>query len=118
MIGAGEWPSAPILGQAGRRTAAPPREDLLGTLTPRETQVLHRIVAGQSTGQMALEMDVAISTLRSYIKNILSELGVHSRLQAAAIASRASTGLVNRLTGSPVCRAPWASARPALRPEG
>jgi DNA-binding NarL/FixJ family response regulator len=34
-------------------------------------------------------MDVAVSTLRSYIKSILSKLGAHSRLQAAAIASRA-----------------------------
>ena len=74
--------------------AAPPHEDLLGALTPRETQVLRRIVAGQSTGQMAREMDVATSTLRSYIKTILAKLGAHSRLQAAAIASRES-GLVN-----------------------
>jgi DNA-binding NarL/FixJ family response regulator len=75
-------------GQVTWRTAAPPRENLLGTLTPRETQVLRRIVAGQSTGQMAREMDVAPSTLRSYVKNILAKLGAHSRLQAAAIASR------------------------------
>jgi DNA-binding CsgD family transcriptional regulator len=51
-------------------------------------QVLRRIVAGQSTGQMAREMDVATSTLRSYIKNVLAKLGAHSRLQAAALASR------------------------------
>ena len=77
-------------GQASRSsTSASPHEHPLGTLTPRETQVLRRIVAGQSTGQMAREMDLATSTLRSYIKNILAKLGAHSRLQAAAIASRA-----------------------------
>jgi two-component system, NarL family, nitrate/nitrite response regulator NarL len=74
--------------QAGGRAPVPPREDRLNTLTPRETQVLQRIMAGQSTGQMAREMEVATSTLRSYIKNILAKLGAHSRLQAAAIASR------------------------------
>jgi two-component system, NarL family, nitrate/nitrite response regulator NarL len=74
--------------QANSRAPTPPRQDLLGRLTPRETQVLWRIVAGQSTGQMAREMDVATSTLRSYVKNILAKLGAHSRLQAAAIASR------------------------------
>jgi two-component system, NarL family, nitrate/nitrite response regulator NarL len=89
VIGAGGTAFGPrYSGQASWRTAVPPHEDLLGTLTPRETQVLRRIVAGQSTGQMAREMDVATSTLRSYIKNVLAKLGAHSRLQAAAIASR------------------------------
>ena len=32
---------------------------------------------------MAREMDIATSTLRTYVKNILSKLGTHSRLQAA-----------------------------------
>ena len=114
-------------GHAIWRAAVPPREELLGTLTPRETQVLRRIVAGQSTGQMAREMDVATSTLRSYIKNILAKLGAHSRLQAAAIASR-EPGLVNGThripsvtgpTGYPPVAAPTGilNARPILGPE-
>jgi two-component system, NarL family, nitrate/nitrite response regulator NarL len=57
-------------------------------LTPREREVLRRIVAGQSTRQMADEMSVATSTLRTYVKNLLIKLGAHSRLQAAALASR------------------------------
>jgi two-component system, NarL family, nitrate/nitrite response regulator NarL len=73
----------------GWRTVSSSRESPWETLTPRETEVLRRIVAGQSTVQMAHEMDVAVSTLRSYIKSILAKLGAHSRLQAAAIASRA-----------------------------
>jgi DNA-binding NarL/FixJ family response regulator len=36
---------------------------------------------------MAGEMGVTISTLRSYVKSVLTKLGVHSRLEAAAIAS-------------------------------
>jgi two-component system, NarL family, nitrate/nitrite response regulator NarL len=68
---------------AGRRTP-----ERVYALTPREREVLRRIVAGQSTGQMAKEMNIAISTLRSYVKNLLSKLGTHSRLQAAAVASR------------------------------
>jgi DNA-binding NarL/FixJ family response regulator len=65
-------------------------------LTPREMEVLRRIVAGQSTGQMAREMNIAASTLRSYVKNLLIKLGTHSRLQAAALASR--EGLVAELS--------------------
>jgi DNA-binding NarL/FixJ family response regulator len=50
--------------------------------------VLQRIIAGESTGQMAREMNVATTTLRSHIERVLSKLGAHSRVQAAAIASR------------------------------
>jgi len=115
VIGAGGTAFGPkYSGQARWRAAAPAREGLPGALTPRERQVLRRIVAGQSTEKMAREMDVAISTLRSYIKNILAKLGAHSRLQAAAIASR-EPGLVNgtqrimpmaRPTGAPRSSAP------------
>jgi two-component system, NarL family, nitrate/nitrite response regulator NarL len=125
VIGAGGKALGPkYSGQARWRVAAPRREGLLGALTPRETQVLRRIVAGQSTEQMAREMDIATSTLRSYIKNILAKLGAHSRLQAAAIASR-EPGLVNGtqrilpVTGAPPVGAPMGipAPRPVPLPE-
>jgi len=78
--------------QPSRRTMSSPMEEMLQKLTPRERQVLQRIVAGQSTGQMAREMDVAMSTLRSHIGRVLNKLDAHSRVQAAAIASRGSAG--------------------------
>ena len=71
----------------GRRMTGANRERCPGALTTRETEVLRRIVAGQGTRQMASEMGVTISTLRSYVKSVLAKLGVHSRLEAAAIAS-------------------------------
>jgi two-component system, NarL family, nitrate/nitrite response regulator NarL len=76
---------------AGRVTPAPepPDEDPLSALTPRETEVLRRIAAGQSTKMMAREMSVTTETLRTYVKNVLGKLGAHSRLEAAALASRA-----------------------------
>jgi DNA-binding NarL/FixJ family response regulator len=70
------------------RSAASRRPHPLYDLTPREREVLRRIVAGQSTGQMSREMNIATSTLRTYVKNLLTKLGMHSRLQAAALASR------------------------------
>jgi two-component system nitrate/nitrite response regulator NarL len=57
-------------------------------LTPREAEVLHRMIAGQDTRRMASEMNVTVSTLRTYVKNVLAKLGVHSRLKAVALASR------------------------------
>jgi len=70
-----------------RQTIARSRENPLAALTPREREVLRRIVEGQNTRQMAREMNVAVSTLRSYIKSTLAKLGAHSRIQAAAIAT-------------------------------
>lgn len=67
-----------------RSRSARPRYDL----TPREMDVMRRIVAGQSTEQMAEQMNIATSTVRTYVKNLLTKLGAHSRLQAAALASR------------------------------
>ena len=68
---------------AGMRRYHPTRD-----LTLREKEVLRRIVAGQSTGQMSREMNVATSTLRTYIKNMLAKLGAHTRLEAAVVATR------------------------------
>jgi DNA-binding NarL/FixJ family response regulator len=75
------------VGPAGQRPVAR-RAHPLYDLTPREREVLRRIVAGQGTGQMSREMSIATSTLRTYVKNLLTKLGTHSRLQAAALASR------------------------------
>jgi two-component system, NarL family, nitrate/nitrite response regulator NarL len=57
-------------------------------LTSREAEVLRRIAAGQGTRQMSCEMNVAPSTLRTYVKNMLAKLGVHTRLEAAVLATR------------------------------
>lgn len=58
-------------------------------LTSRELEVLRRIAAGESTRQMARSMQIADSTVRTYVQNTLNKLGVHSRLEASAIAVRA-----------------------------
>ena len=67
---------------------AQPEKDLLSVLTPREAEVLKRITAGQSTRKMACEMNVTTETLRTYVKNVLGKLGAHTRLEAAALASK------------------------------
>jgi DNA-binding NarL/FixJ family response regulator len=78
------------------RSVTPQRGEPQYELTPRESEVLRRLVAGQGTMQMAREMNIAPSTLRTYVKNLLTKLGTHSRLQAAALASR--EGLVAELS--------------------
>ena len=89
VIAAGGVVSDPMVpSHASDRPATRQRSLHLSPLTPREKEVLRRITAGQSTGQMADEMNIAINTLRSYVKNVLTKLGAHNRLQAAALATR------------------------------
>lgn len=57
-------------------------------LTPREREVLTRLVYGESTASMARSMGVRLSTLRTHIDSVLIKLGVHSRLEAVAYAVR------------------------------
>jgi DNA-binding NarL/FixJ family response regulator len=57
-------------------------------LTPREREVLARLVYGESTPSMARSMGVRLSTLRTHIDSVLIKLGVHSRLEAVAYAVR------------------------------
>lgn len=68
---------------------APSRDaNRLGELSPREKEILARIADGQSTRQMSCAMNITVDTVRTYVKNVLTKLGVHSRLQLAALASR------------------------------
>lgn len=58
---------------------------VLKFLTEREWEVLRCIVDGNTTEQIADRLGVQRSTARTHVKNLLTKLGVHSRLQAAAL---------------------------------
>ena len=83
------------------REPARPSRHAPYALTPREKEVLRRIVAGQTTRQMSGEMGIETSTLRTYMKNLLTKLGVHTRLAAAALATRED------LLGDKLGPGPW-----------
>jgi DNA-binding NarL/FixJ family response regulator len=69
-----------------RRSTRYPALDHL--LTPREREVLARLVYGESSSSMAKSMGVRVSTLRTHIDSVLIKLGVHSRREAVAYAVR------------------------------
>ena len=58
---------------------------VLKFVTEREWEVLRCIMDGLSTEQMAEQLGVHRSTARTHVQNLLTKLGVHSRLQAAAL---------------------------------
>lgn len=72
--------------RASTPTAAEPGLD--ETLTRREAAVLRLMVAGRNTRAAADELHVSPATVRNHVQNILSKLGVHSRLEAVALATR------------------------------
>jgi two-component system, NarL family, nitrate/nitrite response regulator NarL len=88
----GRWLPPRVLSQGMTKPRA---HDPFDALAPREKEVLARIVEGNSTKQMARAMSISNGTVRMYVRNVLTALGAHSRLEAAAIARR--EGMLNRL---------------------
>jgi two-component system, NarL family, nitrate/nitrite response regulator NarL len=60
----------------------------LEKLTPRERQVLKALAEGLDSKEIAQKLGITIETERTHIINILSKLGVNSRLQALVFAAR------------------------------
>ena len=103
-LGEGEVAVDPRLLRAAMRepraAPAPARRSVeAALLTPRETEVLVHLVAGDTTSEIGRALGVASSTARTHIQNVLIKLGVHSRLQAAAFAVR--HGLVDETAAEP-----------------
>jgi PAS domain S-box-containing protein len=55
-------------------------------LTPRQAEVLRLLEHGRSTEQIAGELHLSVETVRNHVRGILRALGVHSRLEAVALA--------------------------------
>jgi len=60
----------------------PSAESLVEPLTDRELQVLRLIVAGLSNPQIAEELFIAVSTVKSHVNHIYGKLGVSNRVEA------------------------------------
>ncbi len=60
----------------------------LTPLTPREQEVLALVCHGLNNKTIALQLDMAVGTVKTHVKAILGKLAVGSRTQAAAAARR------------------------------
>jgi DNA-binding NarL/FixJ family response regulator len=71
-----------------RHRARTDAEALLTQLTSREREVLDMICEGFSTVEIARTLFITPSTAQTHVKNIMSELGVHSKLEAVTFVMR------------------------------
>jgi len=68
-------------------------ENIREHLTPRERDILAHLARGKSVSAIAEELSISTLTVRTHIRNLLSKLGVHSRLEAVTYAIR--NGLID-----------------------
>jgi PAS domain S-box-containing protein len=74
-----------VFGQVKAEVVADPRI-AHHALTPRQAEVLRLLEHGRSTDQIAEELHLSRETVRNHIRHLLQALGVHSRLEAVALA--------------------------------
>ena len=72
------------------KPAAPPSD--LDKLTPREREILACLARGESNKLIARVLDLAESTVKIHVQNILKKLGLSSRVQAAVFAVEQGLG--------------------------
>ena len=56
------------------------------TLTPRERQVLNCMAEGAGRSEVAARLHVSVNTVRTHLQNLMAKLGVHSSVEAVALA--------------------------------
>jgi DNA-binding NarL/FixJ family response regulator len=78
-----------ITGRVLQRLRAPSEEDeRLAKLSPQERRILHLIADGMTNRQIANEMHLAEKTIKNYVSNLLTKLGMERRTEAAVFATK------------------------------
>lgn len=91
LVAAGEALLAPsvtrrVIEEFARQPAPPPASDAPGGLTTRELEVLRLIARGLSNNEIAAQLVVSRTTVKTHVAHILTKLGVRDRVQAVVYA--------------------------------
>jgi DNA-binding NarL/FixJ family response regulator len=78
-----------VTGRVLERLRKGPEEDeRLATLSPQERNILELIADGLTNRQIASKINLAEKTVKNYVSNLLTKLGMERRTQAAVYAAR------------------------------
>jgi DNA-binding NarL/FixJ family response regulator len=69
--------------EEGRGEGKAPAEALSGVLTPREIEILRLVAAGETNREIARELVISLTTVKTHVQRIISKLEVSDRTQAA-----------------------------------
>ncbi len=75
---------------ADRLRRAPDEDERLKDLTPQERRILTALADGKTNRQIADELFLAEKTVKNYVSNLLSKMGMSRRTEAAVYAVRAA----------------------------
>lgn len=90
-VGRGESLLDPsVTGRVLERLRAKPEEDELAGLSDQERRILDLIAEGRTNRQIAETIFLAEKTVKNYVSNLLTKLGMSRRSEAAAYAARLS----------------------------
>jgi DNA-binding NarL/FixJ family response regulator len=74
-----------------RRNSDDDARQRLERLTPREREILSLMAEGRSPEAIAESLGMSPNTLRTHMQNVLTKLGVHSKVEALVLAIRHGT---------------------------
>ena len=91
IVAAGEALLAPsvtrrLIEDLSRTSAPPSPPPALATLTDRERQVLGLVARGLSNGEIAAELVLGETTVKTHVGRVLMKLGLRDRVQAVVLA--------------------------------
>jgi DNA-binding NarL/FixJ family response regulator len=91
MVAAGDALLAPaitrrLIEEFAAKPPAAPAPPGLEELTPREVEVFHLVAQGKCNAEIAAELIIAETTVKTHVARMMMKLGVHDRVQAVVLA--------------------------------